>query len=467
MRLGSLLLAALLAGCTVGPDYVRPDIDTPATWRVPAGQAADIANTAWWQGFGDPVLDRLIGEALHGNRDLRIAAARVDEYAARLGLTRAEAFPQLGYGANANRAEAGSAVPGGQRGNLYQATLNLGWELDVWGRIRRASEAARAELLAAEEGRRAVILSLVSAVATGYIQLRNLDRQLEIARETVKSRAESVRLFRIKRQGGVISDLELAQVESEYEQAAVRVPALERQIALQENALSVLLGRNPGPIARGQAADALRLPEVPAGLPSELLVRRPDIQAAEQALIAANARIGVARAHYLPRLSLTGLFGQASGELDSLFRSSANLWQIGADALGPIFTGGRLESGVAAAEAVQRQTLERYLDAIQTAFREVDDALVSVAKYRTELAARGRQVAALRTYAAKARLRYDEGYVSYIEVLDAERRLFDVELLHAQARADLYAALVSLYKAMGGGWIDTADALHKPATRKR
>ncbi len=458
-----LLLLLLLAGCTVGPDYRRPDIEMPDAWRVAPTEASAIANARWWQHFGDPVLDELIETALHNNRDLRIAAARVDEYAARLGVTRSALFPQLDYGAGASRREAGSGVPGGSSGTLYEATLNLGWELDIWGRIRRASEAARADLLAAEEGRRAVILSLVSAVATGYVQLLNLDRQLAIARDTVKSRAESVRLFELKYRGGVISELELAQVRSEYEQAAVQVPSLARQIALLENALSVLLGRNPGPIPRGRTLDELRLPPVPAGLPSDLLLRRPDIRAAEQRLIAANARIGVARARYLPTLSLTGLFGQSSAELDNLFASAGNLWQIGAGMVGPLFTGGRLESEVAASEAVRRQLLETYLDAIQTAFREVNDALVSVVRRREELAARGRQVAALRMYANKARARYNEGYVSYIEVLDAERRLFDIELLYEQNRADLYAALVSLYKAMGGGWIEAVDPLHPAA----
>ncbi len=456
------LFVALAAGCTVGPDYVRPDIDTPEHWRVPVTEAETIADTAWWRAFGDPVLDALIDEALRNNRDLRIAAARVDEYAAYLGITRSEFFPQVGYGAGASRREAGADVPGGASGDLFEATLNLGWEIDLWGRIRRASEAARADLLAAEASRHAVILSLAAAVATGYVQLRNLDRQLEIARETVKSRAQSVRLFELKFRGGVISELELAQVRSEYEQAAVRVPALERQIALQENALSVLLGRNPGPIERGKPADGLHLPPVPAGLPADLLTRRPDVQAAEQVLISANARIGVARARYLPTISLTGVFGQASDELGALFDSGANHWTIGAGILGPLFTGGRVRSEVAASEAIQRQMLERYLAAIQTAFREVDDALVSVARRRDELAARGRQVAALRMYAKKARARYNEGYVSYIEVLDAERRLFDTELLEEQARADLYAALVSLYKAMGGGWSATPPAPPNP-----
>lgn len=455
MRASVVVSCLLLAACAVGPDYRRPDVDVPEAWRVPAAEAADIANTAWWRGFGDPVLDQLIETAVAQNKDLKIAAARVEAFAARVGITRSAALPQVGYGTNAARSA--NRPVGAGVGNLYDATLNLGWELDVWGRIRRATEAARAELLAAEEGRRAVVLSLVTSVATGYIQLRSLDRQLEISRRTLASRAESVRLFEARFRGGVVSKLELAQVRSEYEQAAAAVPALERQIAVQENALSILLGRNPGPIMRGVGADALKLPAVPAGVPSDVLMRRPDLVAAEQRLVAANARIGVARALYFPAISLTGLLGQASTDLSKLFDPSSSVWSIGAGALGPIFTGGAIKGQIAASEAVRRQALVDYLRVVQNAFREVDDALVSYQKRREELAARHRQVEALRDYAAKAQLRYNAGYVSYIEVLDAERQLFDAELRLEQVRAELYAALVAVYEAMGGGWIDAAD----------
>ena len=454
MRYLLLLATLLIGGCAIGPDYVRPEADIPEAWRVPADEAASIANIAWWKAFGDPVLDELIETALLNNKDLRIAAARVEEFAARVGITRADAFPIIGYGANGAR---GETTPGSGTRDLYSATLNLGWELDVWGRIRRGTEAARAELLAAEEGRRTVILTLVTAVATSYVQMRNLDRQLEIARSTLASRAESVRLFEIKLRGGVISELELAQVRSEYEQAAVRVPALERQIALQENALSILLGRNPGPVARGKSADELRLPEIPPGIPSDVLMQRPDVRGAEQRLIAANARIGVARAAWFPTISLTGLLGQTSSDLSDLFSSSSTVWNVGAGALGPIFEGGRIKAQIRVSEAQQRQALQEWLRAIQTAFREINDALISAEKRREELDAQERQVAALRIYSEKARTRYDEGYVSYIEVLDAERRLFDAELQYEQGRAELYAALINVYKAMGGGWIREAD----------
>jgi len=449
-------------GCTLGPDYVRPEADNPETWRIEHAAAANVSNLRWWEQFDDPVLNDLIDIALKENKDVRIAAARVIEFAARVDIFRSGFFPQIGYQGDASRNQASrevfGGVPSGDRSyNNYAAAANLSWELDLWGRIRRATEAARADLLAEEESRRAVILSLVSAVATSYVTLRQLDGQLEVSRETLTSRAESLRLFEVKFKGGVISELELAQVRTEYEQAAAAIPPIERRIALTENALSILLGRNPGAIPRGKAIDELIQPPVPEGVPSTLMARRPDIRAAEQNLIAANARIGVARAQYFPTISLTGLFGYASEQLGDLLQSSANLWNFGGSALGPIFTGGAISGQVRASEAVQRQALVSYLQTVQTAFREVDDALVNVQKSREQLAAEGRRVAALGEYARLAKLRYDEGYASYIEVLDAQRALFDAELQYVAVQGDVYASLVSTYKAMGGGWIIEAQ----------
>jgi outer membrane protein, multidrug efflux system len=453
---GVVIILATVTGCTVGPDYVRPDVDTPDEWRFTIEEANGTVNAKWWEQFDDPVLDALIQDALANNKDVRIAAARVEEFAARVDITRAGFYPQIGYdgAAGRNRSAGNSRI-----NDSYLASLNVGWELDIWGRIRRATEASRAQLLAEEEVRRTVILTLVSSVASSYINLRSFDRQLEIAVRTLESRGNSVELFEIKFEGGVVSELEVAQIRSEYEQAAVRIPSLERQIALQENALSILLGHNPGDIPRGKTIDKLGLPQVPAGIPSELLTRRPDIQRAEQDLIAANAQIGVARSQYFPTISLSGLFGYANTELHDLLQGSSEIWGIGADALGPIFTGGRISSQVRASEAVQRQLLVGYTQTVQTAFREVDDALISSVKRREELAAQGRRVAALQAYAHFAQIRYDEGQVSYIEVLDSERRLFDAELLHTQSMNGVYASLVSLYKSMGGGWIEEAETV--------
>jgi multidrug efflux system outer membrane protein len=463
LRLHALILMMLLlAGCTLGQDYVRPDVESPAAWRVDYEAASETANTRWWTLFEDPVLNTLIDTALRENKDIRIAAARVEEFAARVDIFRSGFYPQLGYDGVGTRNRVSREAYGGdgidaRRYNDYSATANLSWELDVWGRIRRATEAARADLLAQEENRRAVILSLVSAVATSYVTLRQLDRQLEVAQETLETRSESLDPFELKFRGGVVSELEVAQVQTEYEQAASAIPPLERDIALTENALSILLGHNPEAMPRGRTIDELTLPDVPAGVPSQLLERRPDVRSAEQNLIAADARIDVARAQYFPTISLTGLFGYASDALSDLLQNSANTWSLGGTALGPIFTGGRIRSQVRASEAVQRQALVGYLQTIQTAFREVDDALISIQKSREQLVAEGRRVKALDDYARLARLRYDEGYASYIEVLDAQRFLFEAELQYVDVQGDVYASLVGAYKAMGGGWVTEAQ----------
>jgi len=435
-------------------------MEAPAAWRVTSMEAADTANTAWWEQFQDPVLNELISTALQENKDIRIAAARLEQFMAQVSITRSGFYPQVGYGIAGSRDQASkNLLPRGVDSltETYQATLNVGWELDVWGRLQRATEAAQADLLAAEEGRRAVILTLVSSVATGYITLRGLDAQLEIAKDTVKSRKNSLDLFELQFEGGVISELTLAQVRSEYEQAVAAVPEIERQISLTENLLSVLLGRNPGSIQRGLPIDKLTLASIPADIPSEILARRPDILEAEQNLIAANARIGVARAEYFPRLSLTGLAGVASGDLSNLFESDSSVWSIGADSLGAIFTGGRISAGVQQSEAYYKELLFRYQQTILTALREVEDALVSTQKAREKLQAQERRVTALDNYASLARLRYDNGYSSYIEVLDAERSLFDAELNAVRTQSDVIVGMINTYKAMGGGWVMLAE----------
>jgi outer membrane protein, multidrug efflux system len=466
----SLLIAMLLAGCAIGPDYKRPTIDTPAAWRVEEKEAQDTANTAWWHQFDDPVLNGLIDEALKQNNDLRVATARVDEYVGRYWVGRSGLFPQIGANAFAGQQRAtergGTPIPSTVKNPVdsYQASFNGSWEIDIWGKLRRATEASKADLLSTEEARQAVILSLVSAVAIGYITLRDLDKQLEIATRTAKTREDSYKLFKLRYEGGVISELELNQVKSEYEQALATIPQVEKQIGFQENALSVLLGRNPGPIDRGKSIDELALPAVPAGLPSELLEKRPDVRQAEQALVAANARIGVAKAQFFPTISLTGLFGWASTELSNLFTGPAQVWSWGGAAVAPIFTGGSLMGQFWASEAIQQQTLFNYQSTVQTAFREVNDSLIDQKRTREQLEAQKRQVESLKEYARIARLRYDNGYTSYIEVLDAERSLFSAELTYAQTQGILFGALVNLYKSMGGGWVVEADKLTSPET---
>ena len=318
--------------------------------------------------------------------------------------------------------------------NSSQFVPQRGWEIDLWGKLRRATEAARADLLSTEEAQRTVILTLVTSVASTYIDLRDLDKQLEIAHQTAKSREDSYNLFKLRFEGGVISELELNQVKSEYEQALSTIPQFEKNIAQVENFLSTLLGRNPGQIPRGKTIDQLTLPAVPAGLPSDILVNRPDIRQAEQNLIAANANIGVAKSLYFPSISLTGLFGWASNDLDDLFKGPSKTWSWAVPVTMPIFTAGAIAGQVRAAEAIQQQALISYEQSIQTAFREVEDALIDQKKTREQIVAQGRQVDSLRNYARIARLRYDNGYTSYIEVLDAERSLFNAELSYTQTQ---------------------------------
>ena len=458
--LSAALLALLLGGCMMGPDYFRPAVETPPAWRLSEKDAKDLANTTWWEQFGDPVLNDLMATALRENKDLMIAAARIEEFAGNYGIVRSGLFPQVGAGYEASRQR--NTLPGDVNSstyNAYQVALSASWEIDIWGRIRRQTEAARAQLLASEEGRRGVILSLVGSVAGSYINLRSLDRQLEIARETAKSRGESYEIFKLRFSGGVISQLELSQNKSQYDEALASIPPLEKAVAQQENGLSVLLGRNPGPIPRGKTIDQLALPAIPAGLPSDLLERRPDLRRAEQNLVAANALIGAAKAAYFPRISLTGLFGFASLDLGNLFDSASKVWQYAAPISMPIFTAGGLAGQLQAAEATQQQALFGYQKAIQEAFREVNDELVSQDRTGAQLRAQKEQVQSLTQYSEIARLRYDNGYTSYIEVLDAERSLFNAQLQYTQTQQAQFQAMTNLYKAMGGGWVTEAEKL--------
>lgn len=460
-----IMIFMIAAGCKIGPDYRRPAVDIPEAWRFEEKAVQDLINTAWWVQFNDPVLNELISIALKENKDLKIATARVEEYLGYYGETRSALFPQVGASASAARErvteEGRTSLPAGISpiDRDYQGLISASWELDIWGKLRRATEAARADLLSSVEARSGVILTLVASVANTYIDLRRLDRELEIARRTVKTREETYQLFKLRFDGGVISDLELSQVASEYEDAMAAIPQIEKEIGQVENGLSILLGRNPAPITRGKPIDELVIPAIPAGLPSELLERRPDIRQAEQDLVSANARIGVARGLYFPTISLTGFNGTASAEFDELFSGPASVWNYGGQLTVPIFTAGGIAGIVKASEAVQQQALARYRQAIENGFLEFDDSLIDQQKSRERLAAQARQVAALRTYSGTARLRFDEGYTSYIEVLDAERSLFSVERSYTQTQAALLQSLVNLYKAMGGGWVIEADRL--------
>ncbi|GAB3444247.1 efflux transporter outer membrane subunit [Massilia solisilvae] len=465
--------AAVMAGCAVGPDYRRPAVDAPAAFRFQVKEAKDMANTAWWRQFNDPQLDQLIVIALGENKDVKIAAARIDQFLGQYVSTRSVLFPQVGAQLNGQRQRlppSERALTPGALGSViesYDAALSLSWEIDVFGKRRRQTEAARANVLASEEGRRATILTLVSSVAASYITLRELNRQLEIAQDTVAARRASYLLFKDRFEGGTVSELELSQAKSDYEASLVTVPQIQAQIGQAEDALSVLLGRNPGPIQGGLKLAAMQLPAVPSGLPSQLLERRPDLRQAEQKLIAANAQIGAARAQYFPTISLTGLFGAISSEFSGLFKGENKAWSFGAAAAMPIFTAGGIAGSVQTAEAQQREALLTYQQSIQTAFREVSDSLLSHTKAREQLAYQEQQVATLRRYLELARLRYDNGYTSYIEVLDAERNLYSAEVAYSQTQGNVFVSLVNLYKAMGGGWVAEAERMVAPPLARK
>ncbi len=451
--LGGVLASLLLGGCKLGPDYQRPEVATPAAWRGPHQAAESVANAKWWEFYRDPVLTNLIATALEENRDLAIASARIEQALGSYRAQRASLFPSVNGSGAWTRARSGLTQ---MTGNQFELVGLLSYEVDIWGRLRRLSESARAQLLATEEARKTIYLTLIANVATTYFKLLALDEQTAIARRTYASRTNSLELTRIKFDdgNGVVSELDVRQAETQVHTAQATLAELERAVVVAENALSFLLGRNPGPIPRGAAlADQVRPAEIPAGLPSQLLLRRPDVLAAEQQLVAAHADIGAARAAYFPTLSLTAALGLQSRELNDLFDvGTAKAWSFAPQVAGPIFNAGRIRAGVQVAEAVRREALAAYQQAIQNAFREVEDALISVAKLREQLAAEEASLLAERRRLELSRDRYENGVSSYFEVLDAERSLFNAELGCVQTRNDLLTACAQVYKALGGGW---------------
>ncbi len=456
-----LLLAVPLSACMVGPDYRRPEVEVPAAWRLGATEASRISNIAWWDQFQDPVLSDLVRTALANNKDLEIATANVDQAFAQYGIARSAQFPQVNGGVSVarERSSANAPLPGGRTVNDYAVNLSASFELDIWGRLRRATESARASLLASQQGKGTVVLTVVATVASGYIQLRALDRQLEIAQYTSQSLGEAARLQRVRFEEGAVPQSDYLQAESQYRDAVARVPELEREIARQENFLSVLLGHNPGPIPRGRDIDALLFPAVPDGLPASLLERRPDIRQAEQNLIAANANIGVARAAYFPDISLTALLGLESAQLSDLFKGPSRVWSFGAGVLQPIFNAGRIRGQVAQAEAVQRQALYTYEKSIISAFQDVENALIDRTKFGQIRDEQAKNVEALRRFRDLADLRYREGATIYLEVANAEQSLFNAQLAYVATQSQLFQSYANLYKAMGGGWVEEAERL--------
>lgn len=447
----------------MGPDYARPEAPVPEQFRFAPEESAKTADTAWWQLFGDPALENLIDEALANNQSVKIAAANVEAAMGIVTTTASGLYPQLGAGLVGMRREAPDDTRGLSFGDnpqsRYRVYAAASWEIDLWGRVRRQLESAEATLQANVEARRGVVLSLVAQLATLYFELRGLDEQLEIAERTRASYAEAVRLFELQFQHGVVPELTVAQARSQYETAAAAIPEIERRIAALENAISVLAGRNPGPVARGLRLAEISMPAVPSGLPSEVLERRPDLRQAEQELIAANALIGAAKAQYFPSISLTGLFGYASENLSKLFDPGSQAWAFLGNVSGPIFTAGRIEGDVALAEARQKAALASYRLAIQNAFADTENALVSRRTILEQFARERARVDSYRDFLRLSRLQYDGGYTPYLTVIFAETQLFPAELNATQVQAATFQAIVAIYRALAGGWVDVADRM--------
>ena len=462
----AILFAVLLSGCAVGPRYVRPPVSVPTQFRaaepLPPPQAASLADLKWFEVFKDEKLQQLIRTALEQNYDLRDAAARVEQARANLGITRSDQFPQLGASGalEVTRLSRDGQFPlpqgfvSSQNRVWGQGGLNLlSFEIDLWGRLRRATEAARANLLNAEENRKVVVTTLVSDVATNYFNLLQLDYELEISQHTLDTRRESLRLVQQRQGGGVATLLDLRQAEQLVSTAAETIPALEQQIEQTENQINLLLGKNPDGVVRGRKFMEQEMPpEVPAGMPSSLLERRPDIRAAEQALIAANVNIGVAKAAYFPQLSLSGFLGGQSTQLASLFSGPHSAWSFVPQLTQPIFTAGRLRSNVRLAEAGRDSAVIQYQKTIQTAFTEVSNALIAHQRTRESRVEQENLVTALQDRTRLAYVRYRGGVDTQLNALDADRDLFQAELTLAQIRLNELLSVVQLYKALGGGW---------------
>ena len=450
----------LLSACAVGPNYQSPSVQSPANFRSdPVPNDKSFADLDWWKVYQDATLQALVHEAFTNNYDLRIAMTRVEQSRALAMQARSEFVPSLNYNGSVSRGrneEFGSAVPNnGRTLSSAATTLNAFWEVDLWGRVRRLNEGARARFLASEEARRGVRLTLLSDVAANYFRLLELDRELEIAGRTTNSFSESLRIFSRRLAGGTASALEAARAEAALADANAAIPFILDAITSTENELSLLLGRIPGPIGRSNSVLEVMLPpDIPAGLPSSLLERRPDVREAEQLLHSATAQIGEAVAEFFPKIGLTALFGKVSPELSAFTAGSANAWGIGANATGPLFEGGRLVGQYHQAKALKDEAVLRYRQTTLIAFRDVSDALSSHERLGEARQQRSRQVTALETAVKLSSERYVAGKASYYEVLEAQQQLFPAELNLARTQRDQLLAIVALYKGLGGGWQD-------------
>ncbi len=466
------LVVLLFPACMLGPDFDRPAVDVPEGWRdLPAAEAESLANTPWWEMYGDPELGRLIRIALEENQDLKIAAERIVEYRARVGYTGADLWPKVDAGAGAGLVgvsrksvpEIGDDPGAPDRdGDIYDVSASMTWELDIFGRIRRATEAEEARLLATEAARRATAIALVADVAAAWTRLCDADARLAISRRTLADRKEYVELARVRFEGEVTSEVDLRQAEAEFHRIASQVADLERLVQEEENLICLLLGRNPGPIARGNGLLGLAERPVPAGLPSEILDRRPDLVAAEAALHAATADVGAAKALLYPRFALTAGYGYESNQFADLFEAPAKAWSLLGNMIAPIFNSGQNQARVDIAESQMRQTLYGYELSVRVAFFEVENALIAYRKAGERRQAETARVAAERKVLELVVMRYKGGVSNYLEVLDAQRSLFSAENDQVTSEATRRLALVSLYKALGGGWSE-ADEVPPPA----
>jgi multidrug efflux system outer membrane protein len=456
-----IALLALLAGCRLGPNYKRPEMDSPSQYRFVEGpaEAASLADLPFWEVFEDPVLQDLIREALANNLDLRTATARVEEARAIAGVAKSFLYPSINGTADYTaqqtslNAQPPQDVGGDRKFQNYSAGFGLSWEIDIFGRVRRLNEAAFARFLATEQAQRGVLVTLVGDVASGYFLLRQFDRQLEIAYETLRLNDETVAYYKVRLEGGLSNQLEVNQAVANRAITASAIPDIERQIALSENALSVLLGRVPGPIARGASIEAPAYPPpVPAGLPAQLLERRPDVVQAEELLVAANADIGAAKALFFPSISLTGILGSVSGDLSNLLKSGSTVWAVTPGIFQPIFQGGRIKQNYEAALARNEQALAQYKKAALDGYRDVADSLVTIQKLAESKVETEKGVEALREASNLSRLRYDTGLSSYLEILIADQQLFQQELQLARTQGAQHVAIAQLYRALGGGW---------------
>ncbi len=458
--ISSVVAIALLGGCAIGPDYKRPSVAEPSTFRGQAtAEAASLADAPWWDVFQDPSLNALIHEALRNNYDVRIAAARVQEARANFVVSRSDLYPSLDYAGGVSRSRITPGIQGGpgrqapEASNFYYGTLSMSWELDIWGRIRRSNEAARATLFATEDARRGVWLTLVSDLGQAYFELLALDVRLQIARDTTDAYQRTYDLFLDRFQLGVASKLETSRAEGALGDAQANIPQLESDITAKENQISILLGRIPGPISRGKPMyEQPVVPAVPAGLPSALLERRPDLRQVEQQLVSANARIGIAKAEFFPKLSLTALFGTASPEVSALTGGTATIWAVAGMFSGPLLNAGRTLGTYRASIAQWEQARAQYEQAVLIALREVSDALTALGKLNEAETGQDRSVKALEAAVGHATDRYRQGLASYYEVLEAQQQLYPAQNTLAQIRRNRLLAYVQLYKALGGGW---------------